>query len=559
MFEKPIKSLFTVMIAAMMVFAFTGCGVRPIDPTAESTDNGPTSSQVVRIPDAQEKASTIENGVTSDVLPINDTDLQSIFDVYRLPALERMDAADADQLVNGLQSIKRVKTVGYDLDRLAYPEYWFKATYADIVEKTSFETPESTTKFSGTKASELNGVLSEGAVVSVSSQTIEIDETIKIPSNAKLYGNDCKLVSAGSNKAIEIKDVHDVVVDGFIIEDAGFEYGIFIDNASVFVISSNTISNISDRAIAILHECYDFKVIGNSICDNARGGIFCCGNTHDGIFEQNEILRNQGSANSTPGLFMGHFELVEEGTAKTEFLEPDLDTVSEGPHNIIIYRNTISENLSQGIYSHMGWSNFIVSNTVSYNHKEGTCLDYGTSSTYVSNNSYVGNGFRIGVDDGEPEFNKLPGISLDNACYNILSGNVFARQGGTGIKAVRSSCRNVIIDNTVQDNNQGVSENGHFFGVELASDLSKDYAEAKGMDFTPCYENIVARNTISGAHYSGVYLGEENYSNDVFNNVIMGATDFSIESHSTKFNSIVDNIIDAPEFYDGVILPTPTG
>ena len=173
---KKMQKLAATVLGAFMVFALAGCGIRPIDPTAETGDNNaPVSSQIVRLADPARDIAKIEDTIATEALMVNDNDLKSIFDVYSLPKLERMETADADQYVNNLQSIKRVKAVGYDLDRLAYPEYWFKATYSDIIAKAPSLDARSATEFSGTKASELNAVLSGGGAVLVTSSKIEVD------------------------------------------------------------------------------------------------------------------------------------------------------------------------------------------------------------------------------------------------------------------------------------------------------------------------------------------------------------------------------------------------
>lgn len=547
----PSKIIYFFAIAmATCIFSasLTGCGTNDEEPL--------TSSQIGLTPSTATNIATIEGqGQEDGPMTISSTDRENIFDSYRLPALERMDEEDADEFVNCLQSIKRVKTVGYDTSRVAYPDYWYKCTYNEIDATVSYEYPSGERDFTASTASELNAFMetAEGGVVAIRTSEIVVDEPIQIPSNTKLVGNGCRLIADGATKAISIQGTEHSTVEGFII-DGGFGYGIYIEDASGFTLRDSSISGASVRAVAVLRECHDFRIAGNDVSFNSLGGIFCSGNVHDGIIEENTISHNEGVRNYTAGLFLGNYELADHETAQPKFLDPDLDTVETGPHNIVVVGNALSHNRSQGLYSHMGFSNFFVSNTINGNHKEGACLDWGTLGTYVYGNSFTANGFREGVNDGEPASSKLPGISLDNACYNVLKANTFSDQGGSGVKAVRSSCRNLIVDNAVVGNNEGASNEAHFFGIELASDLSKDYPDAKGMDFSPCYENIVTRNTVSGRHYSGIFLGADDYCNDVFNNVVMGATDYSIESHSEKFNSIVDNVIDMPEFYNGNII-----
>ena len=148
------------------------------------------------------------------------------------------------------------------------------------------------------------------------------------------------------------------------------------------------------------------------------------------------------------------------------------------------------------------------------------------------------------LEDGSSPL-KLPGVSIDNSAYNIVSDNLIRENAGSGVKVVRSGYRNIVLENLIVDNSKGTNDNYHGFGVELGYASTPDQP-VKGLDFTPSYENIVARNIVSGAHYSGIFLAQDSYCNDLIDNVIMGATDFSIENHSTYFNSGVGNNYNLP-------------
>ena len=110
---------------------------------------------------------------------------------------------------------------------------------------------------------------------------------------------------------------------------------------------------------------------------------------------------------------------------------------------------------------------------------------------------------------------------------------------------MRSAFSNTILSNQIIDNNRGASDTFHFFGIELSTDLNADEA-VQGLDFTPCYENIIARNTISGGHYAGVFMGEDAFMNDIFDNTFMDCTDWAMESLSEKYNSTLNNMANMP-------------
>ena len=61
------------------------------------------------------------------------------------------------------------------------------------------------------------------------------------------------------------------------------------------------------------------------------------------------------------------------------------------------------------------------------------------------------------------------------------------------------------------------------------------------MDITSNYGNIIARNNINGEHYAGIFLAEECFINDIFDNTIIGPTNWSMECLSNRKNSTVNN------------------
>ena len=70
--------------------------------------------------------------------------------------------------------------------------------------------------------------------------------------------------------------------------------------------------------------------------------------------------------------------------------------------------------------------------------------------------------------------------------------------------------------------------------------MESGYGRAK--DASACFENITARNMISGGHSVAVYLGSESYINDFFDNTYVGCTEWSMRSDSDKYNASVNNL-----------------
>ncbi len=91
----------------------------------------------------------------------------------------------------------------------------------------------------------------------------------------------------------------------------------------------------------------------------------------------------------------------------------------------------------------------------------------------------------------------------------------------------------------------GQNDMFHFFGIELGAAAGDVNGANTAATFMPDYENIICRNSITGNHYSGIFVGEECYVNDIFDNVIMESQMFAVEAISKKYNSIVNNLSSA--------------
>ena len=528
----------------------------------------------------------LEEKIGEKHLAMNRADRLSLFDRYRLPELSRMDSKDEAEMVLPRQSIKRMEVLKLDPRSLEFPEADYKLLYNSVLydmehhfpgvigysqQKNAPDTPGPSIIFEGKLASELNSFLrssSTGRVI-INSREIQVDEPICLPSNMILDGKGVELVpyrteaigdaAAGqeaeaTDRAILLDRVKNSAVLNFVI-NGGFKYGIFVKHSESFAIVNNDISEVSIKGVAIIGDNHDFYLGGNRIHENMDGGLYLDGNIYRGVIEDNQIVNNLGAANLSAGMVLCSIDIKDEDTAWNPWEDVYIYDITESPHELVVINNTIQGNRSSGCYSHAGYTNYFVQNRIIKNEKEGMCLDYGSVGNYVAFNIIRANGgrFRMSADDLKRDFieefghlpdgsspAKLPGLSLDNSSYNTIYQNIVADNYGSGVKAVRSSYRNTILCNEITDNNQGVSDQFHFFGVELATDMNAD-EEVKGLDFTPCYENIVARNTISGPHFAGIFYGTDAYVNDSFDNVIMGATNWSIESLSGRFNSVINN------------------
>lgn len=494
---------------------------------------------------------------TEDLLLLEE-DKQSLLSRYELPPLVRMNEADAAEKMSNLQVLQRIEALGADMLSFYTPEYYWKKIYNDSIttvkDAISFE--EHVT-FSGTRASELNALLqtSSNVVVDIVSKEILLDETIRVSSNVSIEGNGV-IVNGEANVpyAVLLEDAENAAVKEIRLL-GGFEQGIYIIRSNRVLIYGNEITNAIHKALCVMDDNQYVNLVGNSIHENGNGSIFLNGEITNCIIQHNSVYQNRGTRNLTAGIVFSSMIVKDPHTPYNEFLDEYLYDLKKTPNNNVVIDNLIQGNYSSGFYSDGAYMNYVIDNTIEDNEKEGMCLDYGTFGTYVSGNTIQRNGERNRQTDEDLEADfilgagrlsdgsstaKLPGISIDNSAYNIVYNNNINGNSGSGVKMVRSGYRNVILSNLITDNNAGQNEAYHGFGIELGHASTPD-EPVKGLDFTADYENILARNIISGHHYSGIYIGEDCYCNDLIDNVILDCTQFSIENFSSYFNSAVGN------------------
>ena len=495
-------------------------------------------------------------------MKIDEADCISIIKENNLPSLSRMSEEDTKKYMSELQVLKKIEKLGIDTAQFETPELNWKNTY-NTVDNTinNRRKYENSVQFNGSTASELNALIaaSDSAYITIESDRIVLDETINLKSDIGINASKTEFVPGSMviDKAVMAEDCDNISLDYFKLENGGYNYALYIIRTNNFSIKGCTFSKSTYKGLVVMGTCTNFIMLDNNVTYNGNGGVFLNGNISNGIIKNNDIEENYGTRNLTAGMVMTSMAIDDYYTAYNEFKDEHLYDLLDTPHDIVLYQNRVQRNNSSGVYSDGAYNIYIIENIIYKNEKEGMCLDYGTFGAYVHNNVVRQNGgrFRQTDEDLEADFvtsfgrldddsspAKLPGISIDNSAYNIILNNNVNQNYGSGIKSVRSAYRNVIMENTVSDNNYGENEKFHFFGIEIGHASTPD-EPVIGLDFTASYENIICRNVVTGPDYAGIFLAEESYCNDVFDNVIMGSEKFAIECHSTLFNSIVNNTL----------------
>ena len=545
---------------------------KPANPdTAEAQEEAYNRKKAVI--DAQEKAEQqaydkavqlLDYDVDSAAMKISPADCYSIMTANKLPALSRMAAEDSKKYMGNLQVLQKIEKLGIDTASFETPELNWKNVYnrvSDTMQKEN--TFSDKISFTGSTASQLNTLIAQStdAYITIESSTVRMDEPISMKSGIALDAAGVTFTGSTDDRvaqAVIAEDCTNFALYNLNLTAGCYEYGIYIIRSNTFTIENCTISNALYKGLVMMGENKNFTIRNNTVSYNGNGAVFLNGNISNGIIAGNDVVDNYGTRNLTAGIVMTSMEIDDYYTAYNEFKDEHLYNLLDTPHDIVLYQNNVKHNNSSGIYSDGAYQIYIVENIIYQNDKEGMCLDYGTFGAYVSNNIVKENGGRLRQSDEDLEADfvttfgrlsdgsspaKLPGISIDNSAYNTIVNNNVTQNYGSGVKMVRSAYRNIIMENSVSDNNKGKSDDFHFFGIEIGHESTPD-EPVKGLDFTASYENIVCRNIVTGSNYAGVFLAVESYCNDVFDNTILGSEWYAIECHSNMFNSMPNNIMD---------------
>ncbi len=504
-------------------------------------------------------------GQSLGVAPAAKLSATDLFADFHLPPLKDTPDQTLLKQANSLQVLKRAHTLGLSsLDALAA---WRRAGALLHQNEKAVESPRNAEVFNGAKASELNRLLLLPGIsaVRVSGQSLTVDEPIQFMRGGIFLDLGTARLRASTKLAyaLRIENVANVTILGGIVESGDSAF--LISRASHVIIDGCRIRDLTGDGILVTHS--EATVIRNNRITGLGGpGILIHGGSSSTLVEHNEITGNRGSSNMAAGIVISDREVNLADRAEN-LLGPDgYWVVSQPmaerltiPENSVIAYNRVAGNQSSGIYVDGAVANVIALNSIEGNAKEGICFDNGATANVLALNDILENGSRWGesdavmakdsiasggrLPDGTPA-TKVPGVSIDNAAYNLIFSNSVVHNFGGGIKIVRTGYFNVIGLNTVFANNDGASASFHFFGIELgAAALDAPSAE---LDGGPSRGNIVFSNTVRGPHYAGIFLAHGSDQNDIFDNVVMDAQHWALESVEPQANSSLNNLTNLP-------------
>ena len=334
---------------------------------------------------------------------------------------------------------------------------------------------------------------------------------------------------------ITLTDCHSFIIKG--LKTTGGRNIITISNSSDFTLSYCKSQNADGYGI-IIHNSKQFTIEDCTFQKN-RSGIMVVGRSTHAKIKNCNCRDLYGFLNCDAGI---HLCATSSSIALEQIPEQchealSIEKKTFQPQHIVIENCTLSDCRAQGLYLEGAVNCLIHNNLFSSNNKEGICFDWGSCYNIFTDNIVSLNGRRkaltqdeITVDflseyplleDGSSSM-RLPGISLDNGCMNLIDSNKIITNYGGGIKMIRSSMLNKISNNLIISNAIGRNTFIPFFHGISTLGIGAVNNEFNGernalLDFSPSVVNTITDNTIEG-HWHSIFFDTISKNNFISNN-----------------------------------------
>jgi len=492
-------------------------------------------------------------------------DASDLYAAFRI-SLNDTSENPATQALTGLQVGMRARSLG--LNGRSPLDAW---TVAQSLLTRPVALPAKAAQpvlFTGTAAWALNAVLrsSPGGYIRVTASSLNVDQPIDLTQDGATLDLASTVLTSTQPYMVRITGAHNITLMGGIF--TGGNSAVLVSQASGVVVENSRISDLTGNGIVVTASNH-VMVTHNRISGLGGAGVVIHAGTTLSTAEQNDISGGVGQSNWAAGIMVSDRDADLAANPQALYgpsgywpiLAPVRDRTHPPRDNLIAF-NHIAFNTSSGIYMDGGVRMTIFGNTVQGNAKEGMCLDNGATANVVSSNVFQQNGKRWGQTDTTLRLDfvegrlpdgtaaaKLPGISIDNAAYNVVYANNISHNSGGGIKMVRTGFFNVLGQNVIENDNDGASIYYRFFGIELG--FAAADAPSPELDFTPSRGNVIFSNLIRGTHGAGIFIQGGSDQNQISDNVIMDAKDWAIESATQTQNAAHDNLTDMPSLNIG--------
>ncbi|MCP3931923.1 MAG: right-handed parallel beta-helix repeat-containing protein [Bacteroidetes bacterium] len=341
----------------------------------------------------------------------------------------------------------------------------------------------------------------------------------------------------GQKFFIEIIDCENFLIEGIFCD--GGRNMLCITGSSYFTIKNCTCSNAEGSGI-IINNGNNFKVSECFFKNNLSAAILVLGNSFNGNIRDCTCTLSRGYFNHDAAIHLCCTSKHVTASQIPEHCHESLPISEKDrrPHHILIKNCSVTQSRAQGIYLEGVVNCVIEDNLLIQNNKEGICFDWGSCYNFFKNNVVSLNGERckLSVDEIRADFiteypllddgsssMKLPGISLDNGCMNIIHNNKITSNYGGGIKMIRTSLFNDIRNNQILYNAIGANNYSiYFHGITMlglgAINNEFDPTSQHLLDFLPSICNCIEDNVIV-EHWQPIFFDKISANNFISGNV----------------------------------------
>ncbi|EMR74892.1 parallel beta-helix repeat (two copies) [Thermoplasmatales archaeon SCGC AB-540-F20] len=334
---------------------------------------------------------------------------------------------------------------------------------------------------------------------------------------------------------IELEKSRDNTITGNTIS-SNMDYGICLSDSINNTINSNNITD-NEYGITFYSSCGN-TIVGNNITDN-DGGMFLYSSKNNTVYDN--VFFNDGLNVSSNSLQNKVYNNSVNGKP-LEYLDGESDMIIDDAGQVILINcdniTVINLNISYievGISLWYAQNCLISGNTIS-NSRYGLFIYSSKQNTIIANN-ITENGYS---GDG--------GIYLYSSCSNTITGNNISSNDNYNLYL--SSCQNnTIVDNNITnigDEWQRPSSDGIYLLKSSNNNITRntitkigyDWSLDSGIYFYKSDNNIIFDNVISNNN-QGIYL-------DLSNNNTILENDFINDSlivHHSYLNTIVNNMV----------------
>jgi parallel beta-helix repeat protein len=311
----------------------------------------------------------------------------------------------------------------------------------------------------------------------------------------------------------------------------------FISNSSHFTIRNCKYVDAEGSGI-IIYESSNFRVSDCNFTNILSAAILVIGNSSNGTIGDCRISHSRRFLNQDAGIHLCcTSKNITPSDIPEKYHEPvPIDVKMQRPHHIHIHKCCISHCRAQGIYLEGAVNCILEDNILLSNNKEGICFDWGSCYNIFKRNIVSFNGKRANLSKAEIKIDyiaeyplltdgsssmKLPGISLDNGCMNLIKDNIIANNYGGGIKMIRTAIFNTITKNEMLYNDLGGNEFVPYFhsitilGLgAINQEFPKDRSSL--LDFRPSILNTITGNTLI-EHWKPIFsdrISSDNFIKD---------------------------------------------